>query len=71
MQSLGKVLFYAVLPIISLVVYLILYNPSIKETVTGTGSNFATSGGFGPNQVATILGAGIFIFITRFNIKKA
>lgn len=53
------------LPIISIVVYLFLYNPSIKDVVTGTQSNFETSGGFGPNQVSTILGLGMFIFFTQ------
>jgi len=53
------------LPIITTTVYLFLYNPSVKDVVTGTGSNFETSGGFGPNQVATILGLGIFIFFTQ------
>lgn len=52
-------------PIITTTVYLFLYTPSIKEVVTGTQSNFATSGGFGPNQVSTILGLGIFIFFTQ------
>ncbi|WP_347924963.1 O-antigen ligase family protein [Pontimicrobium sp. SW4] len=69
-QQLAKALFYGVLPIISLVTYLFLYTPSVKEVVTGTESNFATSGGFGPNQVATILGAGFFILFTRFILNK-
>lgn len=30
-----------------------------------TSSNYETSGGFGPNQVATILGLGMFVFISR------
>jgi len=70
MQQLSKVLFYALLPIISLVVYLFLYTPSIKDSVTGTASNFATSGGFGPNQVATILGVGMFILFSRLLFNK-
>jgi O-antigen ligase len=70
MQQLSKVLFYALLPVISLVVYLFLYAPSIKDVVTGTESNFATSGGFGPNQVATILGVGIFILFSRLLLNK-
>ena len=53
------------LPIISTTVYLFLYNPSVRDVVTGTQSNFETSGGFGPNQVATILGLGIFVFFTQ------
>ncbi|RXM46286.1 O-antigen ligase [Flavobacterium sp. YO12] len=53
-------------PIISTVVYLFLYNPSVKDVVTGTQSNFETSGGFGPNQVSTILGLGMFVFFSQF-----
>lgn len=53
------------LPIISCATYLYLFTPDIKEALTGTGSNAALSGGFGPNQVATALGLGMFIFFTR------
>ncbi|MBF4492857.1 O-antigen ligase family protein [Flavobacterium sp. MR2016-29] len=53
------------LPIITTASYLFFYNPSVKDVVTGTQSNFETSGGFGPNQVSTILGLGIFVFFTQ------
>lgn len=53
------------LPIIATLVYLLLYNPSVRDVVTGTQSNYATSGGFGPNQVATILGLGMFVFFCQ------
>ncbi|MEO8236836.1 MAG: O-antigen ligase family protein [Flavobacterium sp.] len=53
------------LPIVTTAVYLFLYNPSVREVVTGTQSNFETSGGFGPNQVSTILGLGMFVFFTQ------
>jgi O-antigen ligase len=59
-----------VLPLVSMVVYLILYTPNLEGVITGTGSNFATSGGFGPNQVATVLGIGIFVLATRFFMSK-
>lgn len=52
-------------PIITTLTYMYLYAPSVKDVVTGTTSNFETSGGFGPNQVSTILGFGIFIFFLR------
>ncbi len=52
-------------PILSTVTYLFLYTPSIKDVVTNTESNFETSGGFGPNQMSTILGLGIFLFFTK------
>ncbi|KQB41437.1 O-Antigen ligase [Flavobacterium daejeonense] len=53
------------LPVIATLVYLLLYNPSVRDVVTGTQSNFATSGGFGPNQVATVLGLGMFVFFAQ------
>ena len=56
------------LPILSIVVYLILYTPDLRSVITNTSSNHSTSGGFGPNQVSTILGFGIFIFFTIFFI---
>ncbi|WP_281231912.1 O-antigen ligase family protein [Flavobacterium gelatinilyticum] len=52
-------------PILSTTIYLFLYNPSVRDVVTGTQSNFETSGGFGPNQVSTILGLGMFIFFSQ------
>jgi hypothetical protein len=55
------------LPIVSTTIYLILYTPSVRDVVTGTGSNFATSGGFGPNQVATIMGLGLFVFCSNYS----
>ncbi len=64
-ETLNKILLYLGLPIVSTTVYLMLYTPSVRDVVTGTGSNTATSGGFGPNQVATILGLGIFVFVAR------
>ncbi|MFH6987228.1 O-antigen ligase family protein [Flavobacterium collinsii] len=63
--DLQNVLIAMGLPIVSTTVYLFLYNPSVRDVVTGTQSNFETSGGFGPNQVSTILGLGIFIFFTQ------
>lgn len=53
------------LPILSCAVYITLYVPELKEVLTGNGSNPKTSGGFGPNQVSTILGLGMFIFFSR------
>lgn len=51
-------------PIIGMITYMFLYTPSVKDVVTNTESNFQTSGGYGPNQVSTILGLGIFLFFT-------
>lgn len=64
-SQLSNVLLFIGLPVISMTTFLVLYTPDLKEILTGTGSNASTSGGFGPNQVATILGLGMFIFISR------
>lgn len=68
MKTLNKVLEYALLPIVSVTAYIFLYSPSIKEVLNSTASNNAASGGFGANQVATILGLGIAIVIFRLFI---
>lgn len=65
-ENFHKVLFYLVLPIIAIIAYLFLYTPDLREAITSTGSNFAASGGFGPNQVSTVLGLGMFVFSVRF-----
>jgi hypothetical protein len=58
------------LPIISCSVYLALYTPNLQDVITSTQSNFVTSGGFGPNQVATFLGLGMFIFFSRIILES-
>lgn len=57
-------------PLVSMLAYLFLYTPNLESVITGTESNFATSGGFGPNQVATVLGIGIFVLTVRFFMYK-
>jgi hypothetical protein len=69
-EEMLDVLKYLSLPIVSMTTYLFLYTPTVKDIISGTGSNFAASGGFGPNQVATILGLGIFTFTVRFFLKS-
>ena len=54
------------LPILSIVAYLILYTSSKSTVFVNTSSNHDASGGFGPNQMSTILGFGTFIFFTVF-----
>lgn len=65
-STLNKITTAIVLPIISMTTYLFLYNPNIKDVLSGTQSNFEASGGFGPNQVATLLGLGMFALIVRY-----
>lgn len=53
------------LPIVACMVYVTFYTPRLQDVVTSTQSNFETSGGFGPNQVATVFGLGMFVFFSR------
>lgn len=69
-EKMLKVILYLGLPSITMTTYLFLYNPSIKDTLSGTASNAATSGGFGPNQVSTALGLGIFAIVVRLFMKS-
>lgn len=58
------------LPIVSCMVYLTFYTPRLQDVVTSTQSNFETSGGFGPNQVATVFGLGMFVFFSRMILES-
>ncbi len=63
-----KILNFVVYPIISMTVYIILYNPDLRDVITNTAASAAASGGYGPNQVATAFGLGIFILFSRLFI---
>lgn len=65
LDQMNTILLCMGLPIVTCMVYLIFYTPNIRDVITSTQSNFTTSGGFGPNQVATFLGLGMFIFFSR------
>lgn len=65
LDQMNSILLSMGLPIIACVVYLTFYTPDLQDVITSTQSNFSTSGGFGPNQVATFLGLGMFIFFSR------
>ena len=72
--SINKILdmlFFMLLPIISILSLLYFKTPNVKEIAFGGGASFVASGGYGPNQVATLLGLGVFIVATQlFNKKK-
>jgi hypothetical protein len=70
LEQMNSILLSIGLPIISCTVYLILYTPNVRDVITSTQSNFETSGGYGPNQVATFLGLGMFIFFSRVILES-
>jgi hypothetical protein len=67
LNKLNECLFVASGPLISILSLIIVFTPSNSaEVFESTKSNFATSGGFGPNQMSVILGLGMFIFFIQF-----
>jgi O-antigen ligase len=76
LDHLKQMLYILSLPVLSIVTLIIIKAPTVRDFITGTQSNFETSGGFGPNQVATILGLGAFCTFALFvvfskNIKQS
>ncbi|TXG38881.1 O-antigen ligase family protein [Seonamhaeicola maritimus] len=69
-RQLLDIIMYLSLPAISMTTYLFLYNPSVKDKLSGAVSNAALSGGFGPNQVSTALGLGMFAMVVRLFMKS-
>ncbi|MBN2868121.1 MAG: O-antigen ligase family protein [Flavobacteriaceae bacterium] len=65
-RQLESIVNYCMFPLVSTLTYIITYNPNVSEVATGTASNFVASGGFGPNQVSTVLGLGFFLATVRF-----
>ncbi len=68
--QLSEIIYFMVLPIIAHTIYIYFYNPSLRDVLSNTASNRAASGGFGPNQVAAILGLGMFIMAIRLFTKS-
>lgn len=68
-KQLYDALFFMLLPLFSMITFLYFRTPDLKEIVFNSEANFATSGGFGPNQVATAIGLGMFI-ITIFILPR-
>jgi len=72
LEEFKRLNFWMLMPVITTTIYVIVKTPSLKEIIFYSSANFATSGGFGPNQVATILGLGMFasfvLMLTEKNI---
>lgn len=62
--------YYLSLPIISMVSYLYFKTPDLERISFTSNSNFSVTAGFGPNQVSTILGLGIFVLFVMVVYRK-
>ena len=59
-NQLHHIVWALLMPVVALGSYLYFFTPDTQDVLNGTQSNFALSGGYGPNQVATVLGIGMF-----------
>lgn len=64
-EQLAQILYVMILPIIAHTVYIYFYTPDLRDVLTSAASNRAAAGGWGANQVAAILGLGMFIMAIR------
>ena len=55
-----------VLPVIVIAIYVSIKTPSLNDVDFSLSSNFDTSGGFGSNQVSTVLGLGACLLILAY-----
>ncbi len=64
-------LFISLLPIIAILVYLFLKSGAVDVENLTYSANRVQSGGFGPNQVAVILGYGILVILVGFIFRNS
>ncbi|MDQ3071895.1 MAG: O-antigen ligase family protein [Bacteroidota bacterium] len=57
----SRMIYFLILPVLSMIVAMIVRLPNLAEIKFTSESNDALTGGFGPNQVSTILGAAFFM----------
>lgn len=68
--GLQKLFFALIIPLLSIAVTTLFYTVTASNIQFNDESNFATSGGFGPNQVSAMLGLGAFLCIAGYAILK-
>lgn len=64
--ELTRILRFALLPIVACLGFLNLKSPALRDIEFTFSANFAASGGYGPNQVASIIGLGLLILVFAF-----
>lgn len=68
--QLKRLFFLIALPIVSIAVTTLFHTVTIEDIQFTGESNFSTSGGFGPNQVSSILGLGVFVCLACYLLFK-
>lgn len=69
LNRINAILNVIALPIVTTCVFLIIKYSEKTETLSSYGSNFYFSGNFGPNQMATALGLGLFIYFLKIQLE--
>lgn len=70
-EDFQRVFLMLLMPIIAQATYLLFYTPSLDEVRISFSGNYAATGGFGPNQISTVMGLAVFLLTTRlFTIKN-
>jgi len=70
-EDFQRVIVMLLMPIIAQAIYLLFYTPSMDEVRINLSGNYAATGGFGPNQIATVMGMAVLLVTTRlFTIKN-
>lgn len=64
-----KVVVMLLLPLVANMFYLYVYTPSLGTNLN-LNANYLASGGYGPNQIATVMGLGAFLLVTRLFVIK-
>ncbi len=65
-----KVLLMLLMPLVSQMIYLFLYTPNMRDVAINLQANYAATAGYGPNQISTVFGLGMFLLATRFFTVK-
>jgi len=60
-----------ILPIIIIAIYISLKTPTLNDVDFNLAANFETSGGFGSNQISTVLGLGACLLILAYISRQA
>ena len=68
--QLKKLLILITVPLVSVAVTTLFYTFTAEDIQFNTESNSATSGGFGPNQVSSMLGLGVFVCLACYLLFK-
>ena len=71
LNRLNELLYVMSGPLISILSVVVIYTPTnVTNIYENNSSNFANSGGFGPNQISVILGLGAFLFFIQFFFNR-